>query len=185
MQSVKIHPDILVEGPKWGDTTFYAKWLLAATKANALWEKAIKDSSFEKQVETLKSFYLPDVSICATTLLSRLETDLACFVIPLVEWEAMGFAIMAEMGFFVLTGQRYQMVIPNRLTTGKVKKAALKLAQTEDERRCLYPEYLVVTMPYAEAEVWLRRLHKMDEHQRCADRLLLIETPSGTISANG
>jgi hypothetical protein len=83
----------------------------------------------------LKSDYLPDVSICATILLSQLETDLVCFVIPLVDWEARGFTVMAEMGFFVLTGQRYQMVIPSRLTVGKVKKAGLKLAQTEDESR--------------------------------------------------
>ena len=123
-------PYLLIEGPKRGDTTFYAKWLLGATKANALWEKAIKDSSFKKQVKISQLYYHLNLSSCATTFLS-LETNLACFVTPLVPWEAKEFAIMAEMGFFVLTGQRYQMVIPRRLTMGKVKKAALRLAETQ------------------------------------------------------
>jgi hypothetical protein len=41
--------------------------------------------------------------------------------------------MMVEMGFFVLTGERYQMVIPPRLNMDRVKMAALKLAETEDE----------------------------------------------------
>ena len=86
------------------------------------------------------------------------------------------FTMMVEMGFFVLTGQRYQMVIPTRLTIGKVKRAALKLAQTEDEEYYLHPEYLVVTMPYAEAKAWQVRLRGMNEDNRCADKLLLLET---------
>ena len=86
------------------------------------------------------------------------------------------FTMMVEMGFFVLTGQRYQMVIPTRLTIGKVKRAALKLAQTEDEEYYLHPEYLVVTMPYAEAKAWQVRLRGMSEDNRCADKLLLLET---------
>ena len=42
------------------------------------------------------------------------------------------FVMMVEMGFFVLTGQRYQMAIPAQLNMDVVKKAALKFAQTED-----------------------------------------------------
>ena len=68
------------------------------------------------------------------------------------------------------------MVIPTRLTIGRVKRAALKLAQTEDEKSYLHPEYLVVTMPYAEAKAWQVRLRDMGEDNRCADKLLLLET---------
>jgi hypothetical protein len=56
------------------------------------------------------------------------------------------------------------------------QSAALKLAQTEDEEYYLHPEYLVVTMPYAEAKAWQVRLRGMGEDNRCADRLLLLET---------
>jgi hypothetical protein len=84
--------------------------------------------------------------------------------------------MMVEMGFFVLTGQRYQMVIPTQLIMAKVKRAALKLAQTEDEECYLHPEYLVATMPYAEAKAWQNRLREMGDDHRNADRLLLLDT---------
>jgi hypothetical protein len=83
--------------------------------------------------------------------------------------------MMAEMGFFVVTGQRYQMVIPTRLNMEKVKGAALKFARTEDEEYCLHPEYLVATMPKTEAEAWQKRLRTMNPAHRCADRAVLLD----------
>ena len=78
--------------------------------------------------------FIPDFNIGATILLSRLENNLASFVVNLDgEEESEEFAMMVGMGFFVLTGQRYQMVIPRRLTLGTVMEAALALAKTEDK----------------------------------------------------
>lgn len=152
-------PCFLVEGPRWGDTTFYGKWLQAASKATALWDKASNDPAFRQQVDRLTVVYIPHFSICASVLLSYLERNLASFVVHVYdEMESEVFTMMVEMGFFVLTGQRYQMVIPSRLTMRKVKKAALKLAQTEDDEYELHPEYLVATMSYAEAKAWQARL---------------------------
>ena len=114
-------PYILVEGPRWGDAKFYGKWLLAAAKAEALWKKAINDPSFEKQVDRLTIAFIPDLGIGATDILSRLKTNFVSFAIPL---NAIGaedgelveeFTVMVEMGFFTLTGQRYQMTIPENL----------------------------------------------------------------------
>ena len=68
------------------------------------------------------------------------------------------FSMMVEMGFFALTGQRYQMVIPEQMTLEVVIKAALTLAQTEDAEYCLHPEYLVAIMRWQEARVWRARL---------------------------
>jgi hypothetical protein len=79
------------------------------------------------------------------------------------------FAMMTEMGFFFLTGQRYQMAIPTRLNMEKIKMAALKLAQTEDKECYLHPEYLVATMPKTEAEAWQRR--RPGRVARCLSRL--------------
>jgi hypothetical protein len=56
----------------------------------------------------------------------------------------------------------------------KVKRSVLKFAQTEDQDSYLHPEYLVATMPHAEAKAWQERLCVMDEAHRCADRLLLL-----------
>jgi hypothetical protein len=149
--------------------------LAAAAKAERLWRKASNDPSFEKQIERLLIAQIPDFSIGATVLLSRLESNHVSFVVQLSGEEAGEFVMMTEMGFFVRTGQRYQMTIPTRLDIHKLKSAMLKLAQTEDEEYYLHPEYLVATMPYAEAEAWQHRLRDMDQDRRHADRLLLLE----------
>lgn len=170
-------PCVLIEGPMWADAKFYGRWLLAAAKAEALWKNAIAIPDFEKQVDRLTIVYLPDFNISATVMLSRLERYLASFILQLNSDPELvdEFAMMAEMEFFVLTGQRYQMAIPTRLNMEKVKMAALKFAQTEDEEYYLHPEYLVATMPKTEAEAWQRRLRDMDSAHRCADRAVLLD----------
>jgi hypothetical protein len=178
------HSSVLVEGPKWADAIFYGKWLLAAAKANALWNEAINDPDFSKQVERLTLIYIPDFSICATVLLSRLEKNLASFVVSVNgDEEAEEFAMMIGMGFFVPTGQRYQMVVPTLLTLKRVKKAALALIKTEDEENILHPECIITTMPCEDAKIWQSRLRHMNEDCRLADRQLLLDiypdSPSG------
>ena len=81
--------------------------------------------------------------------------------------------MMAEMSFFALTGERYQMVIPKKLSVDVVKSAALKYARTEDAEYELHPEYLAVSMPKAKLR-WQKRLRRMDENRRCADRITLL-----------
>jgi hypothetical protein len=168
-------PCLLIEGPRWSDAAFHGKWLLAAAKAQALWEKA--DPSFKKQVDALVN--MPDFNICATSLIACLYRDRVALMVPLEDWHVI---MMVEMGFFVLTGQRYQMVIPAGVTMGF--KRALKLAQAEDEEYIRYLEHHVAIMPYAEAKAWRARLLDMDEDQRCADRDLLLETPSDFVVQN-
>ena len=67
---------------------------------------------------------------------------------------------MAEMGFFALTGDRYQMTTPSNPDMDKVKQAHLKLARTEDED-WIHPEQLVVDMPHARATEYQRLLNDM------------------------
>ena len=170
----------LIEGPEWGDTKFYGNWLMAAAKANELWTEALKNPRFSERVGLLTALAIPDFSIGATVLLSRLEQNLASFVVSLNEETVPEeFAMMIEMGFFTLTGQRYQMVVPTRLTLRKVMKAALRLAKTEAEDEdgldILHTECIISTMPLAEAKVWQSRLRDMDEARRQADRMLLLD----------
>ncbi len=174
-------PCVLVEGPRWGDAAFYGEWLMLAARANALWEIAIKEPRFKEQVFRLVVHHFPDFGICAIELLARLKESFASFIVrPVGDEEecVVEVMMMFAMGFFVRTGQRYQMVIPTRLSMARVKKAALKLAATMDEEHYLHPERLVVTMPYAEAKTWQGRLRRMNNDHRCADRRLLLETPS-------
>jgi hypothetical protein len=168
-------PYVLVEGPRWADAEFYGKWLLAAAKANALVQEAMKDSCFMEQIHRLTVIYIPEFSIIGTVLLSRLYKNLVSFVVELNEEdEGAVFAMMVQMGFFVRTGERYQMVIPTRLNVKKVKTAMLKLLQTEDDQYYLHPEYLVATMPYTQTKEWEARLLQMNQDHRCADRNLLL-----------
>ena len=46
-------PCILVEGPRYGDADFYAKWLLARAKAEQLSVEACRDRKFEKKLWAL------------------------------------------------------------------------------------------------------------------------------------
>jgi hypothetical protein len=159
-------PYILVEGPKRADAEFYGKWLLMASKAEAFWKKALKCRAFERKIQRV--IYLPHFDQSASVFLFQLKKNLVSFTIPLRvdNWaESTQFALMAEMGFFVLTDQRYQMAIPARLNIDVVKSAALRFAETEDEDGH-HPEWLVAAMPYAQVEEWQRRLGEMDQEQR-------------------
>ena len=130
---------------------------------------------FSEPSWTADDTYLPDFGIAASRMLSQLLEDFVSFVIPLDEGvDQQELVMMVELGFFGLTGQRYQMVIPTQLNIEMVKKAALKFAHTMDEEHFLHPEYLVATMPYTQAKEWQTRLRDMDRNQRCADRVLLL-----------
>jgi hypothetical protein len=171
-------PFILVEGPRWADAEFYGNWLLTAMKAEALWKKALEDNRFKDQIDLLTVIYRPQFDRSASLFLFQLKENLVSFTIPIHSeyWmELDQFTLMVEMGFFVRADGRYQMVIPANLNIDVVQSGALRLAATEDEDGLHHPEYLVATMPYAQAEKWQARLRDMDEEQRCADRAVLLD----------
>ncbi len=168
-------PCVLIEGPRWGDAEFFGRWLLAADKANKLWNEAAKDPTFDKQVERLQVVYKLDLCMAALALLLELHEHFVAFPLRLDSEEGELFAILAEMGFFALTGERYQMVIPRRLNIARVKRALLRFARTEDTEYVLHPEHLVTAMSCGEAKEWERRLQAMEENHRTADRTVLLE----------
>jgi hypothetical protein len=168
-------PCVLVETARWGDVEFFGKWLLAANKANQLWKQARMDRGFAKQIDRLEVVYIPDFGMAALALLLELRGQVTSFILRLDTEEGELFAMMVEMGFFVLTGDRYQMVIPERLTINKVKSALIRVARTEDAEFVLHIEHLIKTMPYVEAKAWQRRLGALHEDHRVADRLVLLD----------
>jgi hypothetical protein len=56
---------------------------LAAAKAETLWNKAIKDRIFKKEVELLTVIYIPDFGKAAIFFLSELQKDYSCFMVRL------------------------------------------------------------------------------------------------------
>jgi hypothetical protein len=172
----KRRPCILVEGPLWGDTEFYGHWLLCAAKLNDLLQKAKKDDpEFRTAIDTLEMLQCLDFGFMATVFVSQFaDKQFHTFVID-ADYSAdlLDFVLMAEMGFFVLTGDRYQMVLPSNLDMDRVKQAHLKLAATEDEE-WIHPERLIACMPYSQARKYQHLLSKMNQDQRLADRRVLL-----------
>ena len=80
---------------------------------------------------------------------------------------------MAQIGFFRLTGDRYQMTIPQEVSGSRIEAALLRLAATEDDV-FLHPEHLVTCLTKAEAKRWMHRLEGLPWMQRVADRAFLL-----------
>jgi hypothetical protein len=159
----------LVEGPAWGDADFCGRWLLAAAKAYTLLSKArARDPDFGRIIFDLEFSRLFNYGIMSIVFLGAFtDKHFHTFTLETNHEDLIEFAVMAEMGFFTLTGDRYQMTIPEKLNLKIVITAHLKLA-TED------PEDLVVAMPSSKA-AWLQKsLSAIDEAQRLADRRALL-----------
>ena len=173
-RSKKGRPACLSKGHAGPIADFYARWLLAAEKAERLWTRVLANRKFERQVDSLCVLYIPSFEIGACVLMMQLEKQLSTIIVELGSYEELEFCMMVSLGFFQLTGYRYQMTIPHRLTESEVKKAALAVARTEDDD-WLHPEKLITTMSLSEAKAWQVRLRAMDEAHRIADRKLLLE----------
>jgi hypothetical protein len=89
------------------------------------------------------------------------------------EWAEIAF-VMAAVGFFSQTGDRFQMTIPKRLTVNLIKRALLQLASTADAESALHPENLLATMTKERPHEWEQRLSAMPWKQRVADRDALL-----------
>ena len=172
---------ILVEGPRYGDATFYGHWLLSAAKANELLQQAKRDDpQFSREIAILEESQCLDFGISGTRFISRFaDKEFDTFVITTKPedlntlYDLVDFVLMVEMGFFTLTGDRYQTTLPRNLDMDSVKQAHLKLAGTEDED-WIHPERLCVDVPYSHAATYQRLLRTMNQDQRLADRQALL-----------
>ena len=170
MATKSIPTCVLVEGPAWGDADFCGRWLRAAAKADTLLSKArMRDPDFGMIISDLEFSRLFNYGIMSIVFLGAFtDKHFYTFTINTDDEDLIEFAVMAEMGFFTLTGDRYQVTIPEKLNLKIVVTAHLKLATTDDL------EDLVVAMPSSKA-AWLQRsLSAIDQAQRVADRRALL-----------
>lgn len=121
---------------------------------------------------------IPDLGIGAVHFVSNIKQNSGvidlCPTAEMVEIAVMvEFVILAELGLFTRTGDRYQLP-EAEVRLDRVRAIALKLAETEDQDRPVYPKHFVAVMARHDAEKWQRRLSVMDESQRCADRTVLL-----------
>jgi hypothetical protein len=105
------------------------------------------DPVFRQAIDTLELLQLLDYGIMATVLVSQfVDKKFQTFIIEFASEDVNDFCLMVQMGFFVLTGDRYQMVLPQNLDVERVKQAHLTLAETEDDD-WIHPDRLIVAMP--------------------------------------
>jgi hypothetical protein len=168
---------ILIEGPSIGDADFTAAWLGAAVQADeALQAYFQKNPGFRERLRRLEIASDIEFAPCAMAFVRMWLEGKGVFGTDLFDSEDAGlFSIMAPAGFFMRTGERYQMTVPQRVNLVAIRDALVRLAETEDKDGFLHPEKLLVTMTMKEAEGWKHRLMAMDWQQRLADRELLLD----------
>ena len=72
----------------------------------------------------------------ATVFVSQfVDKQFYTFVVDTDSEDLIDFALMAEMGFFALTGNRYQMILPPNLDMDTVKQAHLAETPTDLARK--------------------------------------------------
>jgi hypothetical protein len=165
---------VLVEGPGPGEAEFLGRWLLAAVEADrALQEQFKQNPDLKELMSRLELCWLIPFSLLAMDFVELLMTNRICFGLALCD-SGEAFSVMAQIGFFRLTGDRYQMTIPQEVSGSRIEAALLRLAATEDEESFLHPEHLVTCLSEADAKTWKHRLERLPWMQRVADRALLL-----------
>jgi hypothetical protein len=148
---------------------------LAAAQAQLIWIEAVEtDCEFRAQIERLEVMGSVQLGTEAFRIVGKLSENVRTMIVRADTDMGDSVALMARMGFFERTGERYQMILPSRIDADIVRAAGVALAATEDKDYEIHPEFLVSTMPLALAQTWQARLQEMAEIQRLADRKLLL-----------
>jgi hypothetical protein len=168
---------ILIEGPDWGDATFFGNWLLAAADVDRFHREAVKapDPNYCKAVERLEVVSELSFSWWAMHFIEELGTKGVTMSICADSQESEYIAMMSQMGFFTQTGDRYQMTVPSHVDIQTVKRSILALAETEDSDYVIHTEVFVHSLPSSEAKWWQDTLARMNDDQRLVDRAILLE----------
>ena len=151
---------VLIEGPNISDANFISRWLQAVVAAdNLLRTVYLQDPSFRPKIKRLEMIYEMGFALCAMVFIEELLTERNSFPLDLCAqpWGER-FAVMADIGFFQQTGDRYQMTIPKDLKIEAIKNAALKVASTEGSDLDLHPERVIAATTEEIALEWKARL---------------------------
>ena len=152
---------IFVEGSKKIDVVFHAKWLLEISSVEKHYAEAKRDPQFVRDVATrLEVLVVWDFALEATLLMSTLMRG-EPIVLETGSHESEVFAVLAQIGFFSWTLDRYRLSLPPAVTLATVKSAALNLIATQDEEYRIFPEKIISVAPMTA----LDRLLLIERHQ--------------------
>ena len=127
---------VLVEGPSSVDGKFTSQWLLAAISADRLLEDYYaKDPNFRPSIVGLETMNCIEFVPAAMAFLRKWLKTRSAFSLSLYDsqWTHM-FSIMAGVGFFSRTGDRYQMTLPKNLMITSIKGADANFASVVTRR---------------------------------------------------
>jgi hypothetical protein len=157
---------IVMELPPQRDCCdFYGPWLSKVAKAQRFWHQTRWDPAFAATVLRLGALADPHLHPAALSAVSALRPDNErilhgynpnyMFAVDL-DFESGGFAtefaILVQLGFFIVVDGRYQMRVPKTVTLESVQLAMLKIAATQKDGELAQPWRMLHTMPKAEAE---------------------------------
>ena len=96
----------------WASADFYGRWLLAAAKADAVWQKVKEEPRYKKQLERLPDNYFPAFAKTAFCLVSQLANESFSAIVGLNREEEKvrrWFLTMRQIGFFSWSEKHYEM----------------------------------------------------------------------------
>jgi hypothetical protein len=175
---------VVIEGPSPDDVDFTIGWLEAARKAGLLWhEYALDNPEADELWDKLCSFNSLyesrpnlDFGAAAMAFVRKWLKNRASIVLD-VSWSPWSwtenFCLMMFAGFFVQTGDRYQMTIPGVIDIRKVHDQLSDWLKRMDQEN-LSPQDLFATLNWRDARSWEARLMHMDGAARVADRAKLL-----------
>jgi hypothetical protein len=180
---------IVIEGPSPDDENFTISWLEAAREADRLWLRHATDASEANDPWERLCSHNPiyrgasdqpeaGFSTTAMAFVRKWLKNRASFVLNVSRsrWPEM-FCLMVFAGFFVATGDRYQMAIPQSIDVRKMHNSLSDWLNRSDEGN-RHSENLLLTLTEHEAKSWKARLRHMNSYQRLADRAILLASPT-------
>jgi hypothetical protein len=156
-------PHVLIEMANLHDRQFASAWLLKMVETRWLWRATLHDPAFESLARIWKELqigYFGEYLVCsiwyAQHPLSDFTSDVAVYDLEKHSRHfGAEFAILVQLGFFVLSGQFYHPSIPESVTIEAVQQAALKVALTATgigKRQVVHPERMLQVLPEDEVD---------------------------------
>ena len=176
---------VVIEGPSPDDVDFTIGWLEAARTAGLLWhdhawENPEADELWDKLC-SFNSLYEPpdqrpdlDFGAAAMAFVRKWLKNRASFVLNVSgsRWPE-NFCLMVFAGFFVQTGDRYQMTIPGVIDMAKIHDELSDWLKRLDQEN-LNPKDILRTLTQRDARSCEARLRHIDVAARVADRATLL-----------
>src|SRR6476646_10994494 len=131
-------PHVLIEMENLHDRQFACAWLVKLVETQWVWRETLCDPAFEQLAQIwMGNLHVGDFGEFLVSSIWRpqhpranFKSNVAVFDLETGDHFGAEFAILVQLGFFVLSGRFYHPSIPESVTNEAVQQAALKVAST-------------------------------------------------------